>query len=259
MKESDFDAIRQSLRHGWIPDIPDKRDLRYKALRLSAKVLPRSVDLRDKFSPVENQGSLGSCTANALAAALELLDKADPGTFVEASRLYIYFYERARMGTVLRDSGAFLRDGVKVCAKGYADERLWPYDVNRFKKCPSVEAQMDARKRRITGYYRVDGLAEVKDALANGIPVVFGFSVYDSMMTPEVAKSGLVPVPVPGDCLEGGHAVCAAGYDDDRRALLVRNSWGREWGIDGYFWLPYEYIDDRDLSDDFWAIERRIG
>jgi len=247
-------------KFGWIPDIPDQRDYKFGALKVSrASALPKSVDLRPRFSPVEDQGSLGSCTAQALSGAIELLDKADGGKFVEASRLHIYYFERLREGTVFADAGAMLRDGIKVCAEGYADEKLWPYDIRKFATLPSMKARLDARNRRITEYYRISTLLQFKTAVASGIPVVFGFSVYSSMMSQAVAKSGIVPMPKIGDTLEGGHAVCAAGYDDAKGAALVRNSWGSKWGLGGYFWLPYKFLESRDLSDDIWAVVRRAS
>lgn len=244
---------------GWLPDLPDSRDFCYGALRMPARILPESVDLRSKFSPVEDQGSIGSCTANALAGALELLDKADGGTFVNASRLQIYFDERIRMGIQYKyvDSGAFLRDGVKVCASGYASENIWPYVPSKFAVTPSPATRKDALKRKITAYYRISNLNELKDALAKGIPVVFGFSVYSSMMTDAVSKTGIVPTPSGKDTMQGGHAVCAAGYDDRKGVIIFRNSWGTSWGNKGYGFLPYLYVETRNLSDDFWAIVRR--
>lgn len=252
-----IEQVKRGLRAGWLPDIPDFRDFKYSSRFAVGTDVKPETDFRSLFSPVEDQGSLGSCTANAIAGALELLDKADGNGFVDASRLYIYYYERLRMMTVLRDSGAYLRDGIKVCAEGYADEVLWPYDIRKFKMRPSKAARDDARKRRLTSYYRIESLAELKDALSRGIPVVFGFSVYNSMMTPGVMKSGVIPMPKRGDRLEGGHAVCAAGYSDSRRAVLIRNSWGDKVGEAGYFWLPYGYLESRDLSDDIWALVKQ--
>lgn len=258
LKIIDFDLIRRNLKRGWLPDLPDIRDLPFALIRrkLWREMLPSDVDLRLGCSAVEDQGNLGSCTANAIAGALEFLDKVD-GKVTEASRLFIYWFERERIGQVLSDSGAYIRDGVKVCrSKGYCDEALWPYDVAQFKRRPNQAARLDAAKRIIKGYYRCATLADVKAALASGLPVVFGFSVYSSAMTDAVAKTGDIPLPSTSDTQEGGHAVLAVGYDDATQRLRFRNSWGVAWGDKGYGTLPYGYITDRNLSDDFWVISK---
>ena len=83
---------------------------------------------------------------------------------------------------------------------------------------------------------------DIRVCLTDGFPFVFGFSVYSSFMEEEVRNTGVMPMPQPGETLLGGHAVMAVGYDEEKELLLVRNSWGKEWGDKGYFRMPYDYI-----------------
>lgn len=243
--------------YGWLPDLPDHRDLLYSAIAPKVARLPKKIDLQDKCSPVEDQGQLGSCTANSLAGALEFLEKKDGARFVDLSRLFIYYNERTIEGTVDQDSGAFIRDGVKSLAKqGVCPERQWPYLVNKvtFKKKPPPGCYTAAKKHRITSYHRINNLEEMRTCLAEGFPFVFGFTVYESFESSVVAKSGVLNMPGAKEKVVGGHAVMSAGYDDAAQRFLIRNSWGADWGKKGYFTIPYAYLSDRNLSDDFWTI-----
>lgn len=243
--------------YGWQPDLPDKRDFLYAQVLPVLVTLPSSVDLRPTCSPVENQGQLGSCTANALAGALEFLERKDNVKFVDLSRLFIYYDERTIEHTVKSDSGAQIRDGIKTLAKqGVCPEKEWPYKIARFAVKPTAACYKDALKHQITSYHRLITLNEMKACLADGFPFVFGFTVYQSFESPEVAQSGVVNMPLPGERVLGGHAVVAVGYDDSQKRFTVRNSWGTSWGQKGYFTMPYEYVEDRNLSDDFWSIRR---
>lgn len=248
-------------RYNWIPDRPDFRDHPYRIAHGAAATLPPRVDLRPLCSPVEDQGELGSCTGNAIVGALEFLEmKSRPsgkGPVPDLSRLFVYYQERVIEHDVGQDNGAQIRDGVKACAKvGVCTEPAWPYDVAKFAKKPSAAAYKDARARKISDYLRVMTLDGVRANLADGFPVVFGFSVYESFESAAVAKSGIVPMPKKTERMVGGHAVLAVGYDDKAKRIIVRNSWGTGWGLKGYFLLPYGYITDRGLSDDFWTVRR---
>lgn len=241
--------------YGWLPDIPDQRDFLYAAVAPRLAQLPRKVDLRSKCSPVEDQGPLGSCTANALIGAVEFLEKKDNVSFVDLSRLFVYYNERVIEGTVDQDSGAFLRDGIKSLAKqGVCPEKQWPYRIASFKKKPTRNCYTAARKHRISSYRRINLVDEMRTCLADGFPFVFGFTVYESFESRAVAKSGVVNMPEPWEAVKGGHAVMAVGYDDAAQRFTARNSWGRDWGMKGYFTIPFEYLGSRDLADDFWTI-----
>jgi C1A family cysteine protease len=248
---------RRITRYGWLPDLPDQRDFIFAARHALPVRLPVSVDLRPTCSPVEDQGQLGSCTANALAGALEFLEDKDHVPFIDVSRLFIYYNERTVEHTVKTDSGAMLRDGIKVLAKqGVCSEVLWPYVTGRFAARPSPRCYADAAKRRISTYERLETLDDMRTCLAAGFPFVFGFTVYESFESAAVARSGLVPMPKSGEQNVGGHAVLAVGYNDKEKRFLVRNSWGTGWGLAGYFKMPYAYLTNRNLSDDLWTIRR---
>ena len=246
--------MKRISRYGWLPDFPDQRDFLYTAVRPALR-LPRAVDLRANCSAVENQGALGSCTANALAGNLEFLDeKTNPG-WADVSRLFIYYNERLLERTVSSDSGAMLRDGIKTLKKyGVCSEKIWLYNVSRFTVKPSPLCYAEARKHRIESYYRLNSHAERLVCLADGYPFVFGFTVYEGFESPQAAKTGVISMPKKGERVVGGHAVMAVGYDEKTKTFLVRNSWGAEWGMKGYFSMPYAYLES--LADDFWTIRK---
>lgn len=244
----------------WKPDLPDYRDHIYAATNAT---LPASVDLSPNMSPVEDQGDLGSCTGNAIVGAMEYLENAakifedQNHKFVDLSRLFVYYGERVIENSVKSDAGAEIRDGVKVLAQtGVCTEALWPYNIAKFKYKPVKKAFTDAATRKIVEYIRVTDLQGIKENLAAGFPVVFGFTVYSSFMSQHVADTGIMPMPKKGEQVEGGHAVLAVGYDDAKQMVLVRNSWGPDWGVKGYFWMPYAYISNPNLCDDMWTIRK---
>jgi C1A family cysteine protease len=247
----------KSPRYGWVPDVPDQRDYLLGAVLRIPATLPPMVDLRHLCSKVEDQGQLGSCTANALAGALEFLERKDKIAFEDFSRLFIYYNERAVEHTIQSDSGAMIRDGIKVLAKkGVCSERKWPYLVSKFRLKPTPACYKDATNHQITSYHRILTLDEMRACLAESFPFVFGFTVYESFESQTVARTGIVNMPKHDEQSLGGHAVLAVGYDDAQQRFIVRNSWGANWGIKGYFTMPYKYVADRNLSDDFWTIRR---
>jgi C1A family cysteine protease len=250
-------ATRKIKRYGWIPDIPDHRDLVYAAPVATLKKLPTKVDLRTSCPPVYDQGMLGSCTANAIAGAIEFdqmkQKKAKPFT---PSRLFIYYNERAMEGTIDTDSGAMIRDGIKsVATQGACKETTWPYTIAKFAQKPGAKCYTEGKANRIVLYQRLTPiLSQLKGCLASGYPFVFGFAVYPSFESQTVARTGRVPMPAPGERELGGHAVLTVGYDDANQTFIVRNSWGTNWGMKGYFTMPFAYLLDDNLSDDFWTI-----
>ena len=242
-------------KYGWRPDTPDHRDRVFQSTR-RAVVLPDGVDLVPKMPPVWDQGDLGSCTSHALAAAFEY-DQIKQGVpHWTPSRLFIYYLERWIEHTIHEDAGAELRDGAKALAKyGVCDEALWPYNIDKFAVKPPLKSYKMAAQSQVLRYARVRQTEEdALQVLAQGYPVVFGFAVYSNIDKPEVAKSGILGMPGPKDQMEGGHAVVLVGYDRPRRRFLVRNSWGKAWGINGYFWMPFDYVLDSNLADDFWVL-----
>lgn len=243
-------------RYGWVPDLPDHRDHMYAAPGEVVSQLPSQVDLRNQCPPVYDQGELGSCTANAIAAAMEFERiKQNLPDFLP-SRLFIYYNERVIEGTVNSDGGAQIRDGIKsVAEQGACSETDWPYDISKFATQPLAQCFQDALIDKAVLYSRVINiLTQMKGCLASGYPFVFGFSVYESFESEDVAKSGVAPMPQPSERCLGGHAVLAVGYDDSLQRFIIRNSWGTTWGMKGYFTLPYSYLMDSNLADDFWTI-----
>ena len=244
-------------RYGWLPDLPDHRDYLYAAPVEIAGALPVNVDLRSQCPPVYDQGQLGSCTANAIAGAIQfdrIKQKLAP--VFTPSRLFIYYNERVMEHTTASDSGAQIRDGIKsVGNQGDCPETEWPYVIAKFKTKPPKNCYADALEYKVVLYQRLTPvLSQLKGCLASGYPFVFGFTVYESFESAQVAKTGHASLPQSGESSIGGHAVMGVGYDDARQWFIVRNSWGPKWGIRGYFTLPYAYVTAANLASDFWTI-----
>ena len=247
---------RKIKRYGWVRDLPDHRDHLYSVPFEVLKALPAQTDLRSQCPSVYDQGQLGSCTANAIAAAIEFERMRQKLQDFMPSRLFIYYNERVMEGTVDSDSGAQIRDGIKsVATQGDCPEAEWPYDISKFADKPLAACYNDAAKVKAVAYSSiVQSLNQLKGCLAAGFPFVFGFTVYESFESQAVAETGVVPMPGPNEQVLGGHAVLAVGYDDSQQRFLVRNSWNTTWGMQGYFTIPYSYLTDQNLAADFWTI-----
>jgi C1A family cysteine protease len=252
------DSLERVVGLGWIPDTPDHRDYMLTLPPMVAE-LPSKVDLREYDSEIFDQGSLGSCTGQATSGAYMFNLKKQGKPFFIPSRLFIYYNGRKALGTINQDSGAMLRDCIKsVNVDGVCDEPIWPHTITEFKKKPSREAYKKAQNHQSVSYSRVPrSLDSFKSCLAAGLPFVFGFAVYESFMTRDVAKTGMMKWPSKDEKSYGGHAVVAVGYDDNLEGgrFIVRNSWGEKWGDKGYFYMPYEYLTGKGLADDFWVIQ----
>jgi len=272
---------------GWLPDYPDFRDYTEKTGEvkqvleptglLKAKRLPGSIDLRNWCSPVEDQGSIGSCTAHAGAGIIEYYERKSFGRHIDASRLFLYKVTRNLM-RMKGDTGAFLRTTMGAMVLfGVPPEEYWPYteDEKGFDREPPAFCYAFAQNYQTVKYFRHDPpgtpgdvvLNKVKMYLSAGHPSMFGFTVYNSIEQAE--DTGKIPFPSPKEKREGGHAVLAIGYDDKMKiknrygkvettgALLIRNSWGgKAWGENGYGWLPYEYVL-RGLAEDLWSVLKK--
>jgi C1A family cysteine protease len=227
--------------------------------------LSPSVDLRAFCSPIVDQGALGSCTANAAAGLVEYFEKRTFGNYTSAARLFIYKATRDLLG-VTGDTGAYLRSTMEALALfGAPPEQYLPYDITQFDSEPSAFCYAFGANYQSIVYYRLDPspltgpqvLQSIKTFLDSGFPSMFGFPVYDEYYN--VPASGLIAFPASTSTLYGGHANDAVGYDDnlmigpDQGALLVRNSWGTGWGLNGYAWLSYRYVTDQ-LAVDWWSI-----
>lgn len=253
--------------YGWRPQLPDYRDHVVNLGGVNQAALPTSVDLSTlAFMPsVYDQGQLGSCTANAIAGAIEFDQrKQKPAWDFVPSRLFIYYNERVMEGSVSQDAGAEIRDGIKsVNQLGCCPEnKYWPYDITKFAVQPPAAAYKDAVLHKSLSYASVPQTAAgVKTVVASGFPVVFGFTVYDSFESDQVAQTGVLNMPTANEQVVGGHAVSVVGYDDTTQRVKCRNSWGTGWGINGtgYFTMPYQYLFDASLCSDFWVIKSVIN
>ena len=282
---------------GWVPDYPDFRDYdinkdeipapqKIKGQKQTIKdmlgklgVTKKAVitldtihDLKQWCSPIENQLSLGSCTAHAGVGMVEYFARRAFGEHTDASRLFLYKVSRNLLGWT-GDTGAYLRTTMAALTLfGVPPEEFWPYTIADFEKEPTTFLYAYAQNYQAISYYRLDPpgtsrdtlLQRIKTYLKAGLPSMFGFTVYSSYI--QAGQTGCIPFPVQGEKRVGGHAVMAVGYDDEKiiknansdkiettGALLIRNSWGTGWGDGGYGWLPYEYIL-RSLAVDWWSI-----
>lgn len=282
---------------GWLPDLPDFRDYtpehdvvaprhqrwgeKHSIKAMASKIgvaepanltLPPTVNLRAWCSPIENQLSIGSCTAHAGVGLVEYFEKRAFGNFVDASRLFLYKVTRDLLHST-GDTGAFLRTTMEAMVLfGVPAEEYWVYDITRYDVEPAAFLYAFAQNFQTIQYFRFDPPGTAKAALLNtikaylaaGIPSMFGFTVYSSIS--QAQTTGSIPLPTAGERILGGHAVDAVGYDDAMKiknsnpgavettgALLIRNSWGN-WGpLGGYLWLPYDYVL-KGLAVDWWAL-----
>ena len=283
-------------RFGWLPDFPSIYDFTVETDGISDKLqslrqkdsikemlsragvtgggvgLPAKVDLRQWCSPIEDQETIGSCTAHAGVGLVEYFECRAFGRHVDASRLFLYKATRNIMHET-GDTGGFLRNTMEaLCAFGTPPEEYWPYDVKRFDEEPTAFCYAFGQNYKAISYYRYDPsgtdkkelLERIKQHLAAGLPAMFGFTVYSSIQ--QANSTGKIPFPATGEKVVGGHAIDAVGYDDKMKikntnlkgsettgALLIRNSWRTSWGESGYGWLPYEYIL-KGLATDWWSI-----
>lgn len=279
-----MNEINENYGLGWLRDLPDVRDyspqhedikpLLKKLHVLTAPVnLPAIVDLRAWCSPIEDQGQLGSCTAHAGVGLIEFYERKAYGVWLDASRLFLYKVTRNLLGWT-GDTGAFLRTTMGAMVLfGIPPEKYYPYKIADFELEPSAFLYAFAQSYQALNYYRLDPLGttpeellnQIKTNLAANLPSMFGFTVYDSISQAKGAGKGKIPFPCPKDKVAGGHAIVAVGYDDAMKikntncntattgALLIRNSWGTNWGDGGYGWLPYDYVL-KGLAVDWWTL-----
>jgi C1A family cysteine protease len=243
--------------YGWKPDAPDHRDFKYKAVLSPVEAVPDvpEADLTHTMPPIQDQGDVGTCTAHAAGAAIGHNLIVQKRTIVAPSRLFAYYNARSLEGTQDADNGATLRDMVSgLAARGYCPEEMWPYDPVKVNDLPDQISYEAGLQNKIRIYARLNDLSDMLMCLAAGYPFVFGFTVFSTFESDEIAKSGILDMPKAWESPVGGHAVCAVGYDIETRRVTVRNSWGIEWGQKGHFTMPFDYLTNRDLSDDFWTI-----
>lgn len=219
---------------------PDSRDYRYIP---SNNILRKTVDLREWDSLVEDQYDLGSCVGNAITNAYELqVKRLYPDTFVELSRLFVYYNARLLDGTIEEDAGTSIRSGIKGLNKfGVCTEELWPYTIHKFDDKPTVECYEDAIKRKITTYRSLKNVDEIISAINDNYPVVVGVTLYIKFAF--LDESDYVIEKETESSFFGYHAVTIVGYDLEKKEFLVKNSFGNTWGMKGYFIMPFEYAE----------------
>jgi len=268
---------------GWLRDLPDFRDYTADSVAIAPQLeaigvaqpedlaVPASVDLRPYCSPIEDQGALGSCTANAVTGLVEYFERRAHGRHIDGSRLFLYKATRELIHSK-GDTGAYLRSTIGALALfGIPPEEYWPYTIASFDEEPTAFCYAFAQGYKAISYYRLDApgiapsalITRIKANLAAGLPSVFGFTVYSSIS--QAAKTGRIPYPAKGEKVLGGHAMLVVGYDDkvtitnattgavSKGGLLIRNSWGTGWGDHGYGTLPYDFVLNR-LAVDFWSL-----
>lgn len=251
--------VNKSHNYGWHKDVPDDRDLKHHFNLSANHDAIQVIDLRSKCPPVYDQGQLGSCTANAIAAAYEFDQmKEQESQIFTPSRLFIYYNERVIENTVDQDSGAQIRDGIKtINSVGICPETMWPYDTSKFADKPTDECYTDAHKHLAVEYKRVEqNLEQMKQCLIEGLPFVFGITCYESFESETVTKTGIVPMPKSNEKVLGGHALLCINFCEKNRQFGFRNSWGTSWGDGGYGYIPYDYLLNSDLASDFWTVVR---
>jgi C1A family cysteine protease len=251
------DGVERKL--GWHRQLPDFRDFKL-TLTKEDELAPRLpfVDLTPNMPPIYDQDGIGCCTGEAICGSVEF-EMIKKNMKFYPSILFVYANERIMEGTPLTDdSGGYIRDGIKSVNKyGVCSGKTWPFSQWRMTIKPSKIAYTEALLHQALKYQAVrQNQNDFEVLLSKSWPIVIGIAVYDSFLSDEVSRTGVVPMPDPQrESLQGGHAVLVVGYDGPNRLFIVRNSWGIEWGKRGYFTIPYEYVLNRDLADDFWVIQ----
>jgi len=250
--------------YGWKRD---RMNEKFKYLKITPKPIQKTyppVLVLSYMPPVYNQGELGSCTANALAAAFEYDQQKQNLVNFVPSRLFIYYGERSIENTVATDSGAAISDGIRVLNTwGVCPETMWPYNIAEFAVKPPAIAYTDALPNKAISDYRINpSPMDFKTIINLGYPVVFGFTVYESFES--IGPNGIMPIPNPNEQILGGHAVVACGYNDTMSFngvtgfIRVRNSWGPSWADEGYFYMPYAFLTSANVND-CWVITKDTG
>lgn len=267
------DNARPRRGFGWVRDRPDLSD-RQRKLPSFAKpaARPPAGNLASQFPPAYDQGSLGSCTANAIAAAVQHARRvhSKPDDFIP-SRLFIYYQERKMEQTIYTDSGAQIRDGIMSVARvGVCAESKWPYDgiggdpvthvfpqnARAIQEPPAALLKEAEQYKTISYAPLTQDVAVLETCLAGGYPFIFGFTVYDNFSD----ETKLLKKPGPPDRITPyGHAVLAVGYDSGKRTFRVRNSWGTDANDGGYFDMEYDYVLNSGLTSDFWVVYQTLG
>lgn len=237
----------------------DHRDRKFSArYTFDPATLPTKYDeISKNWGDILDQGDLGSCVSNSVAYAIRYTRYVEKLPVFNPSRLFIYYYGRVIEGSPANeDTGLYIRDGYKSVANySVCGEANWPYDTSKFAIEPSKYAQDAAKQHKKFQYLAVNqNLNELKYCLSQGYPISFGITVFESFMSADVARTGVWNYPnINTEQQLGGHAVTLVGYDDSTRRFKVSNSWGKDWGDQGFFYMPYDYVLNWRYCDDFWT------
>ena len=239
---------------GWQPDKGGVVDKAFGPKFLGTPIKDK-VDLRPQMPPVYDQGPIGSCVGNGVAAVVDYAHwKGSQQPFWTPSRLFLYYQGRVAIGTVNQDSGCQIRDVVNATKKlGSPLESLWPYRVNKFTTRPPQTAYADGLKRQTLSAYKAETLEDVQRALSMDLPVVFGVPVYQAIQNVGYF-SWRLPMPNAGERSIGGHCMTVVGYNTADKTLIVRNSWGKNWGRAGHMLMPFEYWIKFQRQTDAWVV-----
>lgn len=247
-------------KSGWIPDKHDHRDFLFSSIATkSIDQIPKQIDMRNFMTPVETQGDLHACVACALVGALEylyvykILNRWSCLKPRDYSRLFVYWYARVEDNIQDIDGGCHIRSAVKAVQDiGICRENTWSYETSKCNIEPNEDAKNEAKSKTIHDYYRINDYNELLLALSQNLPVVFGATLYSSF--DDVGINGIVNMPSDIEISTGGHSMLACGYDLDKQIIIVRNSWGSQWGDKGYCYMPLAYFDIKNRVQDCWVI-----
>jgi C1A family cysteine protease len=234
---------------------PSPVDERDHVFRASQAEIKQQVDLRPWDSLVESQGDLSSCAGNAMTNCYEMRVKQQyPDRFVDLSRLFVYYHSRLIENTLQEDNGVYcMRSVIKAVQKyGVCREDLWPYQEDRYDTQPNAAAYQDAKLRTITEYFAVRAQTDILAAVNQGYPLLSGIMIYEDFLTLS-DNDAVVHMPDEKSVSLGGHAVVIVGYDLGRQQFLIKNSFGTDWGANGYAWVPFEYA--RYYMFDRWCFD----
>lgn len=222
------------------PSMIDKTDYTYKQSRESVR---ETVDLREWDGPIENQGIIGSCTGHAITNAFEIqMKRLYPEKYHELSTLFVYYHSRLFENNLTYDTGAYIKDGLKAVKRyGICKQDLWPYDTDKFDVQPYPDCYVDASKRVITLYEKLYSLTDILEILNSDKPVVTGMRIYDSFYSIN-EDNDVLAIPGYDETSIGGHTMVLVGYDITKGQFIAKNSFGIDWGNNGYCWIPFDYI-----------------
>lgn len=262
---------------GWRPDVPSFKDYPFAFAKaqliaqgfgeITESAAPASVK-RPSISedrraagqniPVRDQGNLGSCVGFSSTYGVGFLRRTDRDALSTIySPLQMYYDARIRDGMQWKDvdAGAYIRDAMDALREtGVAPDGRWPYKVSKFATTPTKSVYKAAASWKLGAHYRCDTLDDILTAIAHGFAVVGGIACFSSMFSSQVDRTGVIPMPTRDDDNLGGHALYFDMYDESAGQIRFENSWGEGWGDHGYGYLPLAYAEDRNLSDDWWAM-----